>query len=110
MGEEERQRVVVRRANVLEVDVDPVDLGDELIEPVEQRLAGPPVVLLRPVGRDVPHVLEGDSLRPVVDDLRVAPPGVAQAGVQVVEVAVRDRHRERADRVAHGSDRTCDKV
>ena len=98
---------------MLEVDVDAVDLGDELVESVEERLAGPPVVVLRPVGRHLLHIRERDALRPVVDHLRVAPPGVAQARPQVVEVTVGDRHRERADRVAHvahAADRSCEKV
>ena len=45
----ERQRVLVLRANVDEVDVQPVDLGDELREGVQARLARAPVVFRHPV-------------------------------------------------------------
>ena len=47
----------------------PSIVGDELIEAVERRLAGAPVVLGGPVLDDVLDVGEGDALRPVVDQL-----------------------------------------
>ena len=54
VGDHQRHRVGVRRALVDEVDVDPVDLGDELVEAVERRLARAPVVLVDPVLGDRP--------------------------------------------------------
>jgi hypothetical protein len=41
------------RTLVDEVDVDAVDVGDVLVEPVEGGLASCPVVLIRPVPADV---------------------------------------------------------
>ena len=39
VGDDERQRVFMLRADVDEVDVEPVDLGDELRQGVQLRLA-----------------------------------------------------------------------
>jgi hypothetical protein len=43
-----RERVVVRRSDVDEVDVEPVDLGLELRQRVQARFARAPVVAARP--------------------------------------------------------------
>jgi len=43
VGDDQRQRILVPGADVDEVDVEPVDLGDELRQGVELRLAGAPV-------------------------------------------------------------------
>ena len=93
----QRQRVVVRRADVDEVDVEAVDLGEVLVEPVEHGLAGPPVVRVGPVLRDLPHVRERDPLRPVVDHLSVAPARAVQPVAEVGEIGVGDGDGERAD-------------
>ena len=47
--QQQRQRVRLRRADVQEVHVQAVDLGDELGEVVQPRLVRPPVVTVRPV-------------------------------------------------------------
>ena len=49
--DQERQCVVVRRPDVDEVDVEPVDLGDELRQGVQPPLAAAPVVVGAPVAR-----------------------------------------------------------
>ena len=49
VGHDQRQRVLVPRPDVDEVDVDPVDLGRELGQRVQSRLGPAPVVLGRPV-------------------------------------------------------------
>ena len=51
--DDDRQRALVLRTHVDEVDVEPVDLGDELRQGVELRLALAPVVVRRPVAREV---------------------------------------------------------
>ena len=48
MGHDQRQRVLMPRLHVDEMDVHPVDLGRELPQRVQPRLARPPVVLGRP--------------------------------------------------------------
>ena len=54
-GDDERHRIFMFRADVNEVDVQPVDLGDELRQGVQPRLAFAPVVLGRPVPRNAPN-------------------------------------------------------
>ena len=61
--DDERQRVLVLRADVDEVDVEPVDLGDELRQRVQLRLDLAPVVLGRPVARELLHRRELHALR-----------------------------------------------
>jgi hypothetical protein len=70
---DQRQRVLVRRAHVDEVDVQPVDLGRELRQRVQSRLALAPVVVRRPVARQRLHRGELHALRPVVDELAGRP-------------------------------------
>ena len=95
--QDQRQRVVVGRTHMHEVDVEPVDLGHVLVEAVQLRFARPPVVAVGPVRRDLADVPERDALRPVVDDLGVSPSSVAKTGAEVLEVAVGDVDRERSD-------------
>ena len=52
--DDERQRVLVLRADVDEMDVQPIDLGDELRQRVQPRLDLAPVVFRRPVARELP--------------------------------------------------------
>ena len=49
------QRVRVLRADVDEMNVQSIDLGDELWQGVQPRLHLAPVVFRRPVARDVLH-------------------------------------------------------
>src|ERR1700681_856843 len=49
--DDERQRVLMLRTNVNEMDIQPVDLGDELRQSVHLCLDLAPVILLRPVAR-----------------------------------------------------------
>ena len=84
-----------------EVDIEVVDGGDELIEPVELGFAGSPVVLLCPVAADVLQVGERRALRPIVDQLAFGPPRVAQPESEIVEDLVTDVDREGSDVSAH---------
>ena len=99
--DQQGDRVGVRRALVDEVDVDTVDLGHELVEPVEPRLARGPVVLVGPVPAELLHVCQRHALRPVVDDFGVGPAGVVKTPTQVVELGLRDIDRERTDLLGH---------
>ena len=97
VGDDHRQGVLVLRAHVDEVDVEPVDLGDELRKFVEPCLHGPPVVPVDPALRELLHDLELHALRRVADGLVLGPSGLADPAVQVVEVGLRDVDPERAD-------------
>src|SRR3954452_18404618 len=72
------------------MDVEPVDLGDELRQRVELRLARPPVVVGAPVARELLHQREGHALRIVGDRLALGPPGRVDAPAQVGELRLRN--------------------
>jgi hypothetical protein len=101
VGQQEWDGGWIGRTLMDEMDVDAVDLGDELIEPVECRLADPPVVVVGPVRADLLHVRERNALGPVVDQLRIGPARVPQTRTQIVEHAVGHLDREGPDLLAH---------
>jgi hypothetical protein len=77
--------------------VQPVDLGDELRQVVQPRLALTPVIVASPVSGQVLHHLERHALRVVADRLALRPPGRGYAPAQVGELRLRETHRERAE-------------
>src|SRR5258705_10490769 len=82
--DDERQRIVVFRTDVDEMNVESVDLGDELRQGVQPGLALAPVVLGRPIPRDGLSRRELHALRCIGDRLAFGPPcrvvGPAQPG------------------------------
>ena len=95
--DDQRQRVLVLRANVNEVDVEPIDLGDEVRQGVQLRLALAPVVVGRPVARELLHHREPHALRVVADRLALGPPGRVDAPPQVGELLLRKTDLKRPD-------------
>src|SRR5215207_1348829 len=85
------------RANVNEVDVEVVDLGDELRQGVQLRLAFAPVVVARPVTCELLHRRQWDALRVIWDRLPVGPLRRHDAPAEVVQLLLRDLEVERAD-------------
>src|SRR5262249_5081515 len=69
VGHDQRQRVLVLRAHVDEVDVDAVDLGPELRQRVQPGLDPADVVVRRPVAGERLDRRELDALRAVGDEL-----------------------------------------
>jgi hypothetical protein len=69
MRHDQRQRILVPRLDVDEVDVHPIDLRRELRQRVQSRLALAPVVLGRPVAGELLHRGELHALRAIVDEL-----------------------------------------
>ena len=67
---------------------------------VQPRLALAPVVLGRPVAREVLHERERHALRVVLDGLLLGPARRGDARPQVLEIRLGDLDRERADRCA----------
>jgi hypothetical protein len=98
VGDDQRQRVLVRGADVDEMDIEPVDLGDELRQRVELRLAPPPVVVARPVARELLHQRERHALRIVGDRLALGPPGRVDAPAQLGELRLRKTDLKRPNR------------
>ena len=93
---DQRQRVLVRRPHVDEVDVDPVDLGRELRQRVQPRLARAPVVVGRPVAGELLQRRQLHALRAICDELLAGPARRRDAPAQVVEFAPRESRRGRA--------------
>ena len=71
--DDQRQRVLVSRLDVDEVDAEAVDLGLELRQPVQFRLAFAPVIIGRPLARQLLQHRQLHALRPIVDQLLMRP-------------------------------------
>src|SRR3546814_17785604 len=81
-----------------ELDVEPVDFGDELGLRVDLRLDLPPVVAGAPVLDERAELCQLDALRPVVDGLLIGPARRADAPAQIGERLFRNVHPEWAAR------------
>src|ERR671910_43497 len=95
--DDERQRILMVRTNVNEMDVQPVDLGDEVREGLQLLLALAPVVLFRPIARECLHRREPRALRLIFDGLLFGPARRRYAPPKVVEVLFRHVDAEGAD-------------
>ena len=95
--DDERQRVLVLRPHMDEVDVEPVDLGDELRKGVQPRLDLPPVVVGRPVARELLHRRQLHALRRIGDGLLFGPARRGDALPEVDERLFRHLEAEGAD-------------
>ena len=93
--DDQRQRVLVSGANVDEVDVNAVDLGDEVRQGREALLELAPVVVRRPIAGQGLDRLELDALGGIRFPVR--PLRRVDAAAQVGELVVRDVDLERAD-------------
>ena len=87
---DQRQGVLVGRADVDKVDVDPVDLGRELRQPVQPRLDAPEVVVGRPVARQRLQSRQLHALRAIFDELLAGPACRRNAAAQLYEFLLRD--------------------
>ena len=82
-----------------EVNVDPVDLGHEVGQGAQFRLALAPVVICRPVARERLDRRQLHALRMIFDELPVGPACGSDTRTQRLEFLLRgDRDRERPDR------------
>jgi hypothetical protein len=100
--DDQRQRVGVPGADVDEMNVQPVDLGDEVRQVVQSRLARTPVIVRSPVAHEVLHHREPDALRVVGDRLALGPPGSVHASAQLGKLRLRETDLKRADGVVVG--------
>ena len=107
MRDDERQRIFMLRTNVNEMNVQPVDLGDELRQGVELRLALAPVVVGRPIAREFLHRRERHALGLVRDRLPVGPLGRRDAPAEIDERLFRDVDAEVTDQVVLGRRTQC---
>jgi hypothetical protein len=106
VGDQQRQRVGLERADMQEVDRLPVDDGDELRELVQHRLLLAPVEAVGPVAGQLLEVVEGHPPAPADAGQLGGPAGAGQPLAQVVQVLVGNGDPERPDlgvaRVGHG--------
>jgi len=108
--DQERERVLVLRRDMDEVDVETVNLGHELWQATQPRLQPPEVVLGLPVACECLDRRELDALRQVVDGLLLGQARRRDARTQRLNFRFRgDRDREWPDRCgarcAFGGDR-----
>ena len=97
VGHDQRQRVLVLRLDVDEVDLDPVDLGRELGKSVELRLGLAPVVVGLPVAGELLQGFQLHALGAIVDELLRRPARRGDAAPQVGELLVRNVDLEGLD-------------
>ena len=95
--DDDGQRALVLRTHVDEVDVEPVDLGDELGQGVELRLALAPVVVRRPVAREFLERRERHTLRRVRDGLLLRPSRGLNAPPHIGLFRFRNFHSKRSN-------------
>src|SRR5918999_5973184 len=88
--DDERQRIFMFRTNVNEMNVQPVDLGDEVRQGLQLLLDLAPVVLLRPIARECLHRREPRPLRLIFDGLLFGPARLRDASAEVDEFLFRN--------------------
>ena len=97
--DDERQRIFMFRTNVNEMNVQPVDLGDELRQGVQSRLDLAPVVFGRPIARELLHRRELHALRCIRDRFPFGPPCRVDAPAQFGQFRFRNIHMKRTNRI-----------
>jgi hypothetical protein len=103
VGDDQRQRVLVPRLDVDEVDAKAVDLGGELRQRAQLRLARAPVVTVAPVGHQVLDRRQLHALRPISDGLLAGPARGRDAPLKLGQVFVWHVDLEGPDgEVGHG--------
>src|SRR5882724_5351620 len=97
MRDNHRQRIFMLGANVNEMNVEPVDFGDEVRHGVDLHFALPPIMLTRPVLRELLHGCELDALRCIRDRFPLGPLGRRDASAEVGKRFFRSVKLEGAD-------------
>ena len=83
--DDERQRIVMFRTNVNEMNVQPVDLGDELRQSVHLCFDLAPVIVCRPIARECLDGRELHALRLICDGFLFGPAGRGDASSELNE-------------------------
>src|SRR6478735_8454592 len=103
--DDERQRILMLRTHVNEMNVQAIDRRDEVREGLESRLALAPIVFLRPVARERLNRRELYALRLICDGLLVGPARGRDARAQILQFRFGGLDLERSDR--YGSRWLC---
>jgi hypothetical protein len=104
MRHDQRHRVLMPRPDVDEVDLDPVDLGRELRQRVQSRLALAPVVVGRPVAAERLQRRQLPALGAVGDEFLRRPARRLDPAAQLSELLLRNLDPERTDGCCFGRD------
>src|SRR5690348_10850025 len=83
MRNDDRQRILMLRTNMNEMDVEAVDLGDELWDCTQSRFELAPVVVGAPIPRQRLHRRQLHTLRCIVDRFTFWPPCLDDAPSQI---------------------------
>src|SRR3569832_1974440 len=97
MRDDDRQRMLVLGANMDEMDVQPVNLGDEIRQGVYLRLAFAPVMFRRPILRELLHRRELHALCVVRNLFAVRPFGCLHALAQIGKLGIGEIHMKGAN-------------
>jgi len=73
-GDDQRQGIFMFRTNINEMNVQPIDFGDELRQGLQFRLALAPVVVCAPIAGEFLHCRKRHSLRFIRDRFAIRPP------------------------------------
>src|SRR6185369_16397745 len=76
------------RLHMDEVNIEPVDAGDEVGIGVDPRFDLSPVVLVQPVIGELADRIEADALRVIVDGFALGPSGRGDPALQVGELVI----------------------
>ena len=98
--DDQRQRIFMLRTDVDEMDVQPIDLGDEMRVGVQLRLHLAPVVICRPMARELLHRGELHALRRVGNRFAIGPLRRGDAPAKLGDLLLRDIDGEWSDRIA----------
>ena len=95
--DDERQRILMLRTNVNEMNVQPIDLGYELRQGVQPRLHLAPVVFRRPIAREFLNRRELHALRCIRDRFSFRPFRRLNAPAQFGEFRFWNIHMKRTN-------------
>jgi hypothetical protein len=90
--DDNRQRILLFRTNVDEMNVEPIDLSDELRQSVQPRFYLAPVIAGRPVACELLHGRELHALRRVSHRFVLRPSGCLDTPFQIDELRFRRVH------------------
>src|SRR5262245_26197449 len=96
--DDEGQGILMRRTNVNEMNIEPIDLRDELRQSVQPGLTVAPVVLVCPVPREGLNRGELYALRLIRDRLAIGPPCRVDAPAQFDELLLGNINMKRTNR------------
>ena len=97
--DDDRQSVRVLRADVNEMDVEPIDRGDELRQGVQPRLHLAPVVAALPIASQRLHRGQLHALRSILHGLPLRPACRSQTALEIGECVLRKVDVKRTNRL-----------